>query len=410
MLFLWSLPKHKTTTANSSRMCYNGFMNIKKLRISLVCTCQHCFIFMSDLHTVFCFHGLNGHTLDLRTLESNLLKKDQNLQVVRIPSYIDFSKLGVVHCADLAANFIINTYSQSGQLSFIGHSFGGVVARHTLYLLDKCGYLNNKKLSIFATFASPLVGCRELKYVTDIVAPLWGGKTGMELTVHPIKSDSYLSIIDDDAAFQFGCLPNLPKDAAHIILLALTSSRHIEILSRFKRRIIIGNASLDVQVRPKTSLSLPIADRLPSEVEDAIQIAKKNEGRYTFVRLVDHTPSPSMLVEATLKASKSRRPDNFANLAALRLNVLQWERRVVSFNSLNCHTWIVGHPGVREGEMRGGPVVEAFAQEFIDGASFFLGNTVLFGVSHVDENDWALIGQGDEEIGYYEMEEVPCLV
>lgn len=182
-------------------------------------------------------HGLHGTLNDYDNFLNILLGYDFTVPtiVLRPRTNGGFwpTMGGVKECSErmvAEVEIVLKAFPSLRQYSIVGHSLGGVIARHSIKKISALGY--QLKPIDFIAVSSPFLGVRRprrtvFNSVFHKFAPLIAGQTGKELLME-----------DDD--------PN--------IMLELTKGDYLSSLRQFKRRAAYGNVFNDMQVPYCTSL------------------------------------------------------------------------------------------------------------------------------------------------------------
>eukprot|EP01066_Platyproteum_vivax_P009407 Platyproteum_vivax@DN4139_c0_g1_i1.p1 len=201
-------------------------------------------------HHVYMMHGLWGQEYDFLNIASRMQHKYPKVQIFT-PSVNTFKCYdGVEVCGQRLADYIMETLpKKEGRLSFIGHSFGGLVLRASLHLARAA--IGHHELVNLVTFATPHLGIPESLPPLRIGALVLQGKTFSDLT---LQNDS---------------------------LKQLCSDEHIDLLKQFQSLVVYGNLITDPLVGERTAL---IADALPAVHAECKKQPPRRGNRYPLHR------------------------------------------------------------------------------------------------------------------------------
>ncbi|CEM06714.1 unnamed protein product [Vitrella brassicaformis CCMP3155] len=259
-------------------------------------------------HFVVLVHGVDGDETDWTNVHAQLKARHPEVCVL-IPSVnVGRTSEGVDACASRLALFVQDHVLPDSAISFIGHSFGGVIARACVVRLERNGFLLDKSLKNFISIATPHVGIRECSPAVRVGAHILKRRTGSDLLVNNDR------------------------------LLTLTEAKSLMAMARFNNLVAYGNLANDPLVGCRTALLL---DDIP---KDLAEQAKMLPGRPVEVpterldlacRVWDREPFRTW--------DDSGRSAHVRQMLQ-RLNTLHWRRYVVFFPSfLRAHTNIVWH-------------------------------------------------------------------
>eukprot|EP00918_Siedleckia_nematoides_P050511 GHVU01110655.1.p1 GENE.GHVU01110655.1~~GHVU01110655.1.p1 ORF type:complete len:866 (+),score=98.97 GHVU01110655.1:3804-6401(+) len=233
-------------------------------------------------HYVVCFHGVDGGPGDYVNVVQQLLMFHRHLFVLVIDAYTPNSLLGAHKASSQSVHYLkarlldiheeVRALAKSHdfgflkiKLSFIGHSFGGVVARSVAKTLVHSEWPIDLEFVNFITLASPHVGIVESPGWVRFGAVAIKGRTGRDL-----------KLATND-------------------LEDLTSDKYIQALARFRNRTVYGNTANDLMVGPLTSLlvteiDVEVLERARSRLREPIRIVSDATDEWVVARLDPSDP------------------------------------------------------------------------------------------------------------------------
>jgi hypothetical protein len=188
-------------------------------------------------HLVIMQNGLHGWSSSFAKIKSMFLDKFDSEYDVVISNVNDFrlSRQGTKCCGNRLAQFVQNIISKSPttykKISFVSHSFGGIIVRYAIGVLYTQKVFDIIQPILYVSIASPHVGVTTSNKFIKLCASHMCGQTGKELML--LDSNKILETLSDPTK-------------CFVIALAL-----------FKKRIAYGNASKDFQVPFETACIYP---------------------------------------------------------------------------------------------------------------------------------------------------------
>ena len=187
---------------------------------------QHITIVLTMRHLIFVQHGMFGFSYFFdnfkKTMESTI--KDS---IVFLPSANNFvlSTMGTKRCGTNLANYIenkIKLYPEAETVSYIGHSFGGVLGRYAIGLLHERDpqIFDKIKPLAFVTISTPHLGVTTNESHVKWALKYFTGPTGKELILKDSASD-----LNDPILYEIS-----EKDSSYMIAL-----------DKFKVKMLYGN-------------------------------------------------------------------------------------------------------------------------------------------------------------------------
>lgn len=192
----------------------------------------------------------------IETVINEMIPHDSKIAILR-PSSFRFWKTydGVQICAErvlIEMFYEIETLKKNNlkvtEISFVGYSFGGLISRYLIGILEDMGFFHEVKPVFFTTFASPHVGVEFFKknyfdYTANAIGGYLFGPTGRQLF-----------ITDRDKI---------------LVTMADPKSRYFKGLKRFEKLILLANVKNDRSVSFFTSF---ITEYSPFEKFDVVKI------------------------------------------------------------------------------------------------------------------------------------------
>ncbi|CAH6722945.1 lipid droplet phospholipase 1 [[Candida] jaroonii] len=213
-----------------------------------------------DCHLFVLVHGLWGnpnHMTTIETVLNDVLESTDSKVAILRPSSFRFWKTydGVKICAErvlIEMFYEIETLKKNNlkvtEISFVGYSFGGLISRYLIGILEEIGFFHEVKPVFFTTFASPHVGVEFFKknffdYTANAIGGYLFGPTGRQLFIN-----------DRDKI---------------LVTMADPKSRYFKGLKRFEKLMLLANVKNDRSVSFFTSF---ITDYSPFEKFDVVKI------------------------------------------------------------------------------------------------------------------------------------------
>lgn len=184
---------------------------------------------MSQTHLVILIHGMDGLASDMQYFAARLLS--DKIHCLSPTANQWNTKDGI----NAGARRILVQIEEElklrpniREISYIGHSLGGIYARELLYIAQAEDSPVNKLRRVnFITLASPHVGARQHNSLLKFLVPHVLGRTGKEMM--------------------------LVDDVENPILLKMTTEPYLQLLKSFKKLILYSNVLNDFSVPYCTS-------------------------------------------------------------------------------------------------------------------------------------------------------------
>ena len=143
-------------------------------------------------HLIILQNGLNGWSYFMNSVK-NVLEKylDNNYRIV-ISNVNDLTNswYGVNNCGFNLVNFVYNCTKKykPRYISFIGHSFGGLIIRNCIGRLEQDGFFDQVVPILYASVATPHLGSLSICNMKKFLARNLIGQSGQELLFEDEKN------------------------------------------------------------------------------------------------------------------------------------------------------------------------------------------------------------------------------
>lgn len=280
-------------------------------------------------HLIFVQHGMFG----MSYFFDNFKKKIElaiNDSIVILPKDNNFlnSLFGTQICGDKLVKIVYNTleqYPEAETISFIGHSFGGILGRYVIGILERDGIFETIKPLAYISISTPHIGVVTNKSIVKFGLKHVTGITGKEL---------------------IGNLPMLET-------LSKKDSDYFKGLEKFKLKLLYGNLFNDDVIAKSACLYTN------NHVQNLIEIVPKR------LYLICESDNKSENKSDLLNMANISNISNIANISVddfigqyadhhqiidtnddcpfSDIKKLNWIRKVADFSEyLNSHITIVG--------------------------------------------------------------------
>eukprot|EP00792_Barthelona_sp_PAP020_P004593 TRINITY_DN2227_c0_g1_i1.p1 TRINITY_DN2227_c0_g1~~TRINITY_DN2227_c0_g1_i1.p1 ORF type:complete len:277 (-),score=61.16 TRINITY_DN2227_c0_g1_i1:241-1071(-) len=192
------------------------------------------------MHVIFLLHGLLGSSDDLKQIAAFLEEEsEKEFRTYLLKRMENQTLLGIDHCSrvvlleifQILSNMSLNVEEMNStiSISFIAHSFGGIILRNILPEFCKFALSYNFNLNSIVFIAVPMITLRnfQINMFTNRLVEMFLKQTGSEL----------LGLDDDQKMNELS-----------------SSKEHLGALIKFERRVLIGNVEGDFVVPSQTSL------------------------------------------------------------------------------------------------------------------------------------------------------------
>lgn len=332
-------------------------------------------------HYVIFLHGIQGNPEDFGNFCSIYHSYDPDATLLPVSAYVKGTSLGTTICARRSIDYIISDVHAGSKISFICHSFGGLVGRQIINILqnEHTQFWESLEKVIFCTFATPHLGVQETSMFgfTKMAASYVCGRSGREMTFSTKESEGEFSKDDDSIMIHLmnywkkslplsnspsesinihsqidNAVDNFHKFAHNHILVELVSDSHLTALQAFRTRAMIHNTSNDNMVGKLTGLALVETSK---EVTDAWLTSKSQLGRLVTIQKSTEATSVQNC-PGLLDLSE----ENRLKWVSDRIHSVGWDMHVVYFNiPLLTHNFIICHSRL-DLAMKGKQVLDDF--------------------------------------------------
>jgi pimeloyl-ACP methyl ester carboxylesterase len=282
------------------------------------------------VHLVVFIHGFEGTHSDFDNAERSLLEQfeseadrlHERLQVLKPKSNSAFMGTydGIEKGAIRIWREVMATVSPLGDdvkaISLVGHSLGGLYARFLARLLDDSFLFERAEPRFFVTLASPHLSVRR-----PINGPV--NFAFQKVAAVACKTSQELCMEDD---------PVKP------ILFRMTEDSFVNVLRKFKRRILYSNVSNDFQVHFSTA---SISMKNPYSSESAPSSRSLHYPDLTEWSLNSVHERKAHVMDDIEAFAKSDSKGRLLRLMFVRLNSLEWERYDAMFLTVFAHEQII---------------------------------------------------------------------
>lgn len=233
--------------------------------------------------------GIGRTMTPLREQLANSLNDKYQVVVCDTISFIQ-SRDGIRNCGIALFDFVIRLTEECQPLSisFIGLSFGGLIVRHCIGLLEGIGYFENVKPKCYISCAAPHLGITKCNNFMKGLASGLAGQTAKDLL------------------FQDSNHHRLPM----LLKMSQLGSKYMRGLDKFEKRVAYGNNDKDAHVPFVSSCFCP-------KLEEIFVV--HSDKFVTFGRL------------DTIDFIGEKILDDIST----NLNSLTWTKKVIEFNTIN---------------------------------------------------------------------------
>lgn len=198
-------------------------------------------------------HGLFGTLKDFTALVSVLQAKNDRVIVLRCPTVASLKTArGIPWLARALSEYVIGELrpllaTGNVNLSFIGHSLGGLIVRYALPLIEEAGVLDpaRTRLVSYISICSPHIGIRR----THRAASWWSKIVMLACSLSLIgPTGRELMLLDNNNDFPDASEHPSPAHRTPLLRRMATEPRWLDLLRRFDALTALGCLELDWQV------------------------------------------------------------------------------------------------------------------------------------------------------------------
>jgi hypothetical protein len=257
-------------------------------------------------HIIFIQNGLFGLSYFFKNFKTKIEDIIKDSIVIIVDDNVHYySTQGVEICGKRLVCSVeqnIQKYPHATKISFIGHSFGGIIIRYAIGLLDTQNVFDKIKPILVVTIATPHLGVLTDNSVIAMTLRNCTGKTGRELI---LSDNNLLEMSVEDSIFMIA-------------------------LNKFKTKLLYGNLKGDTVSYESACISL-----IDPNVAFSSIISNK-----LYLLNYQHSshPIPTGLLHVRYNQKTLKIYEN--------LNKVQWKKKVLNLQEhLNTHATIIGrHP------------------------------------------------------------------
>jgi Putative serine esterase (DUF676) len=214
-----------------------------------------------EQHLFVLVHGFQGAATDLSYIASQLHARHESLCILVVQSNDGFLKTydgidsGGTRIADEVQHYLsTHTQKKITQISFIGHSLGGLFSRYAIGVLQVRGLFKTVTPQYYVSLASPHIGSRQhmsaAKGLAGFIVKSFSktvlGVTGRQLMLLDEGKHRQEPLLDGEILSNDE-LKSLP------ILVRLSRAPFVNALRRFRTRRVYANVKNDISVHFCTS-------------------------------------------------------------------------------------------------------------------------------------------------------------
>lgn len=273
-------------------------------------------------HLVILVHGLHGRKTDLSSIANLLQSKYENVFCFAsecnegLTITHDGIDRGGIRLAQEITN-IVEENSHLSEISFIGHSLGGIYARYCIGELFRIKFFEKLKPKNYISLASPHLGVR--RPPTNIY-------------------NSTVSFFVKTVLARTGKQLALEDDCPHLLVeISKPDSPHYQGLCLFKKKILYCNIANDLQV-PFTTSSILAKNPFKDGQKKLLFSNLKFMNEYNCVLETPIPTSTPNLEETYLRDDKR----TYLREMLIHLQKIDWERVGVHFPHFMAHESIIG--------------------------------------------------------------------
>ena len=303
------------------------------------------------IHLIVFVHGFEGtgHDFDNAELaiKSTFRELGENVETFKVQANSNFGGTydGIENGATRVWKDIMKRVKLLGgllaKISIIGHSLGGLYARYLLRLLDDCFLFDHVEPHFFITLATPHLSVRRMQsYPLD--------RAFQAIAQRVCQTTKEL------------CLEDNPINP---ILYRMTDKSFLQVLGKFRHRILYSNVRNDFQV-PYSTSSISIENPYVADTSKCLKSSKYSD--LTVWSLENVINRLQLDIERVDDFAKGDSRARLLRAMFIRLNELEWERFDCIFPTVFAHEQIINKRSLFPGKDVIRHLCERIAHHHID--------------------------------------------